>query len=149
MPRWVIHNALHLPVGSFIAVVNTPFRLSAVGTVVVVGTPKMPLYPSQEKKKKALSFTIGPPSVAPYWFWFHCGPGCAIEVAEEIVGVKDVISEVLVSGAVERVGAAFGGHVHHTAAKPSEFRADAVAGHTELLNGILGGNQGRRFCHNS
>src|SRR6516162_11054801 len=48
--------------------VKSPDPIAAVGTVVRVGRPLRRAKFSHEKKKNALSFTIGPEAEAPYWF---------------------------------------------------------------------------------
>ena len=64
-PVWETHP---LPVGSVIVLWKMPFRISSVGTIAVVGLFKRDLKRSQVPKKKSLSLTNGPPSVAPYWY---------------------------------------------------------------------------------
>ena len=53
--------------------VKTPARSSAVGTRVRRVTPRVIRVPSKSPKKNALSFTIGPPRLPPYWFWSLAG----------------------------------------------------------------------------
>ena len=54
--------------GSLIAEVKMPARWSAVGTTVRRVTPRVIRVPSKSPKKNALSLTIGPPTLPPYWF---------------------------------------------------------------------------------
>jgi hypothetical protein len=51
-----------------IAEVKVPARWSAVGTTVSRMTPRVIRVPSKSPKKNALSLTIGPPRLPPYWF---------------------------------------------------------------------------------
>ena len=54
--------------GSLTLEVKIPARSLAVGTWVARMTPRVIRVPSKSPKKKALSLTIGPPRLPPYWF---------------------------------------------------------------------------------
>ena len=61
--------------GSRTVPAKIPLRSSGVGTRVMRVTPLVMRVPSKSAKKNALSFTMGPPRWAPYWFWSLAGLG--------------------------------------------------------------------------
>ena len=61
--------------GSRTAEEKRPRRSSAVGTRVSRTTPRVMRVPSKSAKKNALSLMMGPPRLAPNWFWSLAGLG--------------------------------------------------------------------------
>ena len=62
-------------------------------------------------------------------------------IGKVIIRIQNLIAQILVSGAVKSVGSRFGGEVNHPSRVVTILSGDVVGDDTELLHGILRGNE--------
>ncbi|MBI1787135.1 MAG: hypothetical protein HYR60_06220 [Acidobacteria bacterium] len=60
----------------------------------------------------------------------------AVLVLEEPAGIQRIVTEELISGSVEAIGAGLGGEGNHAALSAAEFRLEALGLHRRLRDGV-------------